>query len=765
MDMLLAFCRGPATNTDLIPKEYSWEELAQRMAKPSVGPKNGSYMLRGGMLKEYTRENDNLLEAELLIIDGDSSFDPQTGEVFMAVDPDDGKTKGNSTPIEVARDALDRLGYKYVIHTTHTNTPGILNKWRAFLPARMKSPAELEAAVDFVMAQMHAAGCYVESNKESKTWAQAWYLPRVKPQYVESYKCFASLVGKEVDVQAAVGLAKRQKAAAEAAAQRQEAPKPKPAASGPSPIEQFNNAATMSTVKYMLEQAGYKFAYKRGDSMRFIAPSSETGTPGVTVFKGTQRGDIVIYSHHGAHDPLSGRLNDAFGVLTRLRHGGNQEAAMAEAKNVVGWKQKEDPLVDFDTLEIDPEDFEKAPKPEAAAAGQSQSSPISANAFVLPDEAAIPPRQWVYGYHLIRRFVSATIAPGGVGKSSLVMTEALAMATGKPLLGTPVEQPLKVWVWCLEDPREELERRIVAIAKKYGITNQDIGGRLFLNSGRDTPLCIAEQERRTGTIIVGPHIEMLKKEIDRLGIDVISIDPFVASHMVSENDNVSINTVMRQWVLLAEQCNIAIELVHHTRKNGDGEVTAETSRGAKALVDATRDTRVLNQMTQAEGERFSVENHRLFFRVYSDKMNLAPPAERSDWYHLDSVRLANGEEGRPGDRVGVPVKWEVPGPWAAVPMETINTILKAIDMGILSAEGQPTGEPYTDSKRGRGNSRWLGTLIMDLTGWEEEAAKRGMRAWLESGLLAAAKVEIRGKEVNGIQVNKTIWSELLSNGK
>lgn len=362
-DMLLAFCHGPASNTELIPKEYTWEQLAQRMAKPSIGPKNGSYLLRGGVMSEYTRENEHLLEAELLIIDGDSSFDPETGEVFMAVDPDDGKLKGNSTPIEVARDALDRLGYKYTIHTTHTNTPGILNKWRAFIPAKMKSPAELEASVEYVIGQMHAQGCYVESNKESKTWAQAWYLPRVKPQYADSYKCFASLVGSDVDVATAVNVAKRQKAAAEAAAQRQEAPKPKTPLQGPSPIEMFNGAATMATVKYMLEQSGYKFAYRRGDSMRFIAPGSESGTPGVTVFKGTKRGDICAYSHHGAHDPLSGRLNDAFGMLTRLRHAGNQEQALAEAKAVVGWASKRHggDLEGFET-EILPEDFEKAPR-------------------------------------------------------------------------------------------------------------------------------------------------------------------------------------------------------------------------------------------------------------------------------------------------------------------------------------------------------------------------------------------------------------------
>lgn len=70
---------------------------------------------------------------------------------------------------------------------------------------------------------------------------------------------------------------------------------------------------------------------------------------------------------------------------------------------------------------------EDAPKP-GRPVGQFVRS------FIWRDPATIPRRQWPYGRHHIRKFVSATFAPGGVGKSSLVMGEAQAMASGKPLL-------------------------------------------------------------------------------------------------------------------------------------------------------------------------------------------------------------------------------------------------------------------------------------------------------------------------------------------
>ena len=50
--------------------------------------------------------------------------------------------------------------------------------------------------------------------------------------------------------------------------------------------------------------------------------------------------------------------------------------------------------------------------------------------------AGIPPRAWLYGKHYVRQFLTCTIAPGGLGKTSLVIGEALAMASQ-----TPREEP------------------------------------------------------------------------------------------------------------------------------------------------------------------------------------------------------------------------------------------------------------------------------------------------------------------------------------
>jgi AAA domain len=166
--------------------------------------------------------------------------------------------------------------------------------------------------------------------------------------------------------------------------------------------------------------------------------------------------------------------------------------------------------------------------------GQRLDTPlIRATPFLWTEPAALPQREWVYGHHLIRRFISADIAPGGLGKSSLAIIETLAMVTGRPFLGDRPAGKLRVWLVNLEDPVDELERRIAATALRYEIKPDDIGDRLFVDSGRDTAMAIAIDSRE-GVQIAAPIVDAIRAEITQKRIDVMIVDPFVASHAVPE---------------------------------------------------------------------------------------------------------------------------------------------------------------------------------------------------------------------------------------
>ena len=200
-----------------------------------------------------------------------------------------------------------------------------------------------------------------------------------------------------------------------------------------------------------------------------------------------------------------------------------------------------------------------------AGAASPQPSLIPATPYVWIDPANIPQRDWLYGRLLIRKFVTATVAPGGVGKSSLITVEALSQVSGKDLIGVTPKEPLRVWLWNLEDPQEETQRKIQAAAKHYGLKPEDIGNRLFVDSGRDRPLVIATMTR-DGPMIVRPVVDALVAEIIDKQIDVLVIDPFVSCHELPENDNTAQDMVVKEWGKVAERGNCAVHLVDHTRK-------------------------------------------------------------------------------------------------------------------------------------------------------------------------------------------------------
>ncbi|MFD1984209.1 AAA family ATPase [Mesorhizobium newzealandense] len=282
---------------------------------------------------------------------------------------------------------------------------------------------------------------------------------------------------------------------------------------------------------------------------------------------------------------------------------------------------------------------------------------VKANPFVWREPADIPPRCWLFGGHYIRGYVTGTVAPGGMGKTSVVQTEALSMVTGRDLLGIkPEHTSLKAWIWNLEDPTEEVERRFAASVVHHEINPQDLAGRLFVNSGRDTPLVIARKVKDAITVLE-PVIDALVAEIVANGIDVLIVDPFVSSHGLPENDNAAIDAAVKAWGRVAGRGNCSVELVHHARKLNGDTISAESARGGSAFVDGCRAVRVINRMSEEEAARLGIDEARRYFFMLADKQNMAPPADKRDWYQLVSVPLANG------DNVAAVDRWTPPNPF------------------------------------------------------------------------------------------------------
>ena len=377
-------------------------------------------------------------------------------------------------------------------------------------------------------------------------------------------------------------------------------------------------------------------------------------------------------------------------------------------------------------------------------AGSPASEPvgITASPFRWPNHRSLPRRPWVWGRWLLLSTVSAIVAPGGVGKSSFVASMLLSLASGRQdILGKTVwAGPKRVWYWNLEDGLAELEMQLVAASMFHRVDRESCGDRIYLDSGPEGAELKIAVEDRDGYRIAVPMVEALVAELIARKIDVLIIDPFVSSHSVSENDNGAIDAVVKTWASIAKRAGCAIVLVHHSKKLGTERVTAESSRGASALVSAARVTLVLNRMDATEAQRFGIaedKERRRLFTVQDDKANRAP-AEDAQWFRLASQNVDNatGEDdpyGDEGDSVGVVTRWTPPDAFDGVTTDHLRQVQQAVAAGVWKESSQA--------------KNWVGIAVAEVMSLDPDSNAKADRArinallrqWISSGALVVVE--------------------------
>lgn len=377
----------------------------------------------------------------------------------------------------------------------------------------------------------------------------------------------------------------------------------------------------------------------------------------------------------------------------------------------------------------------------AVAPEPPNPGPIVATPFVWRAERDIPRREWIYGKHLLRRYVSVDVAAGGIGKSSLKIGEALAMASGRDIYGQGIHGgPHVVWLYNLEDPAEETERRLHAAAKRFEIPPAALEGMLYVDTGREQA-CVIAEDTGNGVKIVRPVVESIIHQIKLRNISVLVIDPFISSHAVSENDNMAIDIVVKQWASIAHECNCSINLVHHVRKQNGTEASADSARGASSLVGAARSVMVFNRMSEDDAAKVGVpeDEARFYFRVDNDKANLAPPTSTT-WYRMNNTDLDNGDE------VGVACPWQMPDIFAGVTSDHLRRLQAILSSGEYRESPQAAqwaGLPVAallaldaDDKKVRKRiaallKKWLAEGVLEIV--EQEDSKRMKRKFIVPG--------------------------------
>lgn len=338
-------------------------------------------------------------------------------------------------------------------------------------------------------------------------------------------------------------------------------------------------------------------------------------------------------------------------------------------------------------------------------------------------EGEIKPRPWIARGYLMRGAVSVLSGPGSAGKSSLMVGWAIAASLGVRLHRFVPQHPCKVFLYNVEDDREEQQRRMSATLRQFDRNPRDLAGNV-VRIGPNGAGTLLRRDPISGRLGFTAAMRAMEDLIREQRPDVLVLDPLVELHDAEENDNTAVRAVMAKFRAMAVQYNMAIVLIHHSRKGVAGAFgDPDSLRGASAIVGAARIVLTVLTMDEDTATKLNIapiERGR-YFRVDGAKSNYAPLHE-AEWFQRVEYELDNGEA------VAAAVPWEPPSSMPDATPAELNAALDEID------RGPSPGVLYTASNRG-GGSRWAGRVLIARCGMSEPQARALLATWVRAGLL------------------------------
>ena len=277
---------------------------------------------------------------------------------------------------------------------------------------------------------------------------------------------------------------------------------------------------------------------------------------------------------------------------------------------------------------------------------------------------AIAPRPFIDGRMLLKGAYTVLVAPGGKAKSLLLESKAIDLCIGKSNLGSTIKRPHRVFVFNGEDSQDELDRRLGAYVDHHKFTDEQramVQENLWMQSGVDSPFKFATMPDGRAMKPNNKLIREFEAFIADNKIEAVLMDPFVTLHSVEENDNSSMDDVANIFKNIAARTNAALMIAHHTRKSKAGakdpSVDATDSRGATALVNASRGVFALNDVPEKRCGALGVPKaSRFAYLVFgpAGKNNYEARGDASDVVlKLNTHVSDNGTEDFEADRIPV----------------------------------------------------------------------------------------------------------------
>jgi hypothetical protein len=285
-----------------------------------------------------------------------------------------------------------------------------------------------------------------------------------------------------------------------------------------------------------------------------------------------------------------------------------------------------------------------------------------------------------------------------------------------------------------------------------GKTPVDIAGRVARISPEDTGTLITSDER--GVQMDTDVLKEIEERIETFRPDILILDPLAELHTSEENDNTALRAVIARFRGLAAAHNIALVILHHTRKGTVEPGDADATRGASSIASAARVVLTVTGMTDVDAKAFGLapDSRKHYFRVDGGKSNYASLTD-AEWFERIPYTLANG------DHVVAVAPWHPPADICTADMTA------RIEAGI--SEGSPVG-PWSPTLSDKPRS--VQRLMVEAGLTTQAAQKTALAALLRNGFVVTKYKNDDRKLVDGLRSpdgkpSRYHWTDAAHTGK
>jgi AAA domain len=391
---------------------------------------------------------------------------------------------------------------------------------------------------------------------------------------------------------------------------------------------------------------------------------------------------------------------------------------------------------------IDPDAFEQRDARLNGQDGPAAAIWVDGDAW---EESSLPRRPWIAPGFALRKAVTVIAGPPSAMKSSLMLAWGCTLALGRKHGRFAPTAAGCVVIYNVEDDATEQRRRLSAALRQFEATPAEIAGKV-IRAGPTGVGMLFVRDTETGEVFATAAMARLRLLLEERKPDLLIADPLAEVHGADENDNTALRQIVAEFRALAVEFNIAIILVHHTRKGGVVPGDPDSARGASAIIGAGRVVFTLVSMSEADAEVFGMpkdrKNRARYVRLDSAKQNYAS-LDDAIWFEAALYTLDNGEV------VSAAVPWQPPDFWSAITTVIANRILDDIDAGLDNGTRR-----YSAGPAAKDRAAWP-VVIRYVASLTEAQARSVIKTWLRNGVLFTDQYDdpVDRKKRSGLSVN------------